>query len=50
MRSLLPILTVVIAIFLLWYAAAIQLNTPWTLDKAKRAGVELSFSELVADT
>lgn len=50
MRNLLPILTVVGAIFLLWYAVAIALNAPWAKDKAARAGVELGFSELVADT
>ncbi|MEO3413564.1 ABC transporter permease [Roseovarius sp. CAU 1744] len=50
MRNILPILTVIAAIFLLWYGAAIQLNKTWALDKATRAGVELSFSELVADT
>ena len=45
-----PIITVVIAIFVLWYAGAVALNTPWALDKAKRAGVELTTSELIADT
>mmetsp|Transcript_29336 Transcript_29336/g.57074 ORF Transcript_29336/g.57074 Transcript_29336/m.57074 type:complete len:295 (+) Transcript_29336:5450-6334(+) len=50
MRSLVPVLTVVGAIFVLWYAAAIWLNAPWAYDKAGRAGVELSTSELVADT
>lgn len=50
MRSLFPILTVVAAIFVIWYAAAVALNTPWAKDQAKRAGVELSFNELVADT
>lgn len=45
-----PIVTVVIAIFILWYAGTIALNAPWAHDKAKRAGVELTFSELVADT
>lgn len=50
MRSLLPILTVVAAIFVIWYAAAVALNTPWAKDQARRAGVELSFNELVADT
>lgn len=50
MRSLFPILTVVAAIFVIWYAAAVALNTPWAKDQAKRAGVELSFTELVADT
>ncbi|WP_299848977.1 ABC transporter permease [uncultured Roseovarius sp.] len=50
MRSVLPILTVIAAIVALWYGAAIQLNKPWALDKATRAGTELSFSEMVADT
>ncbi len=50
MRSILPILTVVAAIFVLWYAAAVGLNSAWAQDKAKRAGTSLTFSELVADT
>lgn len=49
MRNLVPVLTVVGVIFVLWYGAAIWLNAPWAFDKAKRAGVELSASELVAD-
>lgn len=47
---MIPVLTVVGAIFALWYLAAIWLNAPWAYDKAKRAGVELSASALVADT
>ena len=50
MRSVLPVLTIVVAIFAFWYLAAIWLNAPWAYDKAERAGVELSASELVADT
>lgn len=50
MRSLFPILTVVAAIFVIWYAAAVGLNAAWAKDQAKRANVELSFNELVADT
>ncbi|WP_412565329.1 ABC transporter permease [Thalassobius sp. MITS945101] len=50
MRSLIPILTVVAAIFVIWYAAAVALNTPWAKDQAKRNNVELSFTALVADT
>ena len=46
----LPVLVVVLAIFTIWYAGAIFLNGNWAEDKARRAGVELSFSELVADT
>lgn len=50
MRNLVPVLTVVAVIFAIWYAAAIVLNAPWAHNKAERAGVELTFSELVADT
>ncbi len=50
MRNLLPILTVVAAIMVIWYAASVGMNKKWTYDQAGRAGVEVSFSEMVADT
>jgi NitT/TauT family transport system permease protein len=50
MRNVLPILTVIAAMFALWYGAAIALNAPWAKDKATRAGVTLTTSELIADT
>lgn len=50
MKNLGPVLTVVAALFVLWYAAAVALNAPWAYDKAKRANVEISFGEMVADT
>ena len=50
MRNLLPILTVTAALIALWYAAVIPMNAQWTRDQAARAGVEVSFSALVADT
>ena len=46
----LPVLVVVLFIFTAWYAGAVALNAKWAQDKAKRAGIELSLSELVADT
>jgi len=49
-HKLVPVLTVVLAIVVVWYAGAVGLNARWAEDKAQRAGVELSFSELVADT
>lgn len=49
-QALLPVLTVLAVIFALWYAGAVWLNSAWAYDKATRAGTELSFSELVADT
>ncbi|MBV1863988.1 MAG: ABC transporter permease [Rhodobacteraceae bacterium] len=50
MRSLAPVFTVVTAIFVLWYLAAVALNSTWAYDKAKRADVTLTFSQMVADT
>jgi len=49
-RSALPVLTVVAAILALWYAGTVQMNSAWVLDRAERAGAELSFTELVAET
>jgi NitT/TauT family transport system permease protein len=49
-RSFLPVVTVVTVILLLWYIFAVVLNASWAKDQAERAGVELSFSELVAET
>ncbi len=46
----LPILVVVLAIFALWYAGSVALNSKWANDKASRAGVELSFFARVSDT
>ncbi|WP_299780807.1 ABC transporter permease [uncultured Roseobacter sp.] len=49
-RNTLPVLTVVLAIFLLWYIAAIFLNAAWAHDKATRSGEVLTAQTLVADT
>ncbi|MCP5076237.1 MAG: ABC transporter permease subunit [Rhodobacteraceae bacterium] len=50
MRSLIPILTVVAAIVAIWYVGAVALNSSWAYDKAERAEVTLSFSDMVTDT
>lgn len=50
MSRLLPILTVLGAIVVLWYGAAIMLNKQWTYDQAARAGAEVSLFDVVADT
>ena len=34
-----PVLSMVVALIMLWYGAAIWLNTHWAEDKAQRAGV-----------
>lgn len=50
MKSVVPILTVVVAIMVLWYAAAIGMNAKWARDQATRADVTLTTPELIADT
>jgi len=47
MRNVLPVLTVLLVIVGIWYAAAIWMNSAWTLD---RADGPLTFSEIVTDT
>ena len=50
MRSILPIATVCIAIVAAWYVGAVFLNAQWERDQAERAGVEISFSEIIPKT
>lgn len=50
MSRILPVLTAVAAIIVIWYAAAVWMNSTWTLDQAERAGTQPTFSEIVADT
>ena len=51
MTRLLPILTVLLVIVGLWYAAAVKLNAAWVYDQATRAGTPApAFSELVGLT
>ena len=50
MRSIVPVLTMIAALIVIWYGSAVALNSAWALDKAKRADVTLSTSELIADT
>ncbi|WP_424926641.1 ABC transporter permease [Amaricoccus tamworthensis] len=48
--QVIPVVVVVAAIIAIWYAGAVWLNAPWALDQAGRDEVELSATELVADT
>jgi len=50
MRNLLPVLTVVAAIVLVWYGAAVALNARWERDQAARAGERISLAELLPRT
>lgn len=51
MRHVLPVLTVVLAIVVIWYAAAVGLNRAWILDQAARAGSEpVTGMAMIAET
>ena len=50
MRKVLPVLTVIGAIVVLWYAATVWMNSTWVYDQAKRAGTAVSFLDLVPQT
>ncbi|WP_172296768.1 ABC transporter permease [Pseudoruegeria sp. HB172150] len=47
MRNILPILTVLSAILIIWYLGAIWMNSAWTLDRAEGP---LTLTEIVQDT
>ena len=50
MNRVLPILTVVFGLIVVWYAGAVLMNAQWTYDQAARAGVEVTFSDVIRDT
>ena len=47
MRNIIPVLTVVGLLIVVWYGAAVALNAQWARDVAARADKTLTFSELV---
>lgn len=50
MTRALPVLTVLLAILVIWYVAAVGMNAPWARDQAARAGQSLSLPQLVRAT
>ena len=50
MRSFFPVLVVGTAILTIWYICAFTLNSAWTRDQAARAGIEIGFADVLADT
>lgn len=50
MSRVLPVLTVLLAILVIWYAAAVMLNRAWVLDQAARAGSEVGFGQMLRET
>ncbi len=50
MKSIGPVLSVLIALVAIWYGATVWMNSGWTYDQAERKGLTPSFSEVVQDT
>ncbi|MFM7335218.1 MAG: ABC transporter permease, partial [Tabrizicola sp.] len=50
MTRALPVLTVLAGIIVLWYAAAVWMNSTWVYDQAERAGTTVTFAEMVPQT
>ncbi|MFV0493341.1 MAG: ABC transporter permease [Pseudorhodobacter sp.] len=50
MRSVLPVLTVLGVIVLIWYAAAVLMNAQWVRDQAARSGQDVTWSGLLEET
>ena len=50
MRAVLPVLTVIGMIIVLWYLAAVWMNAAWVRDQAARAGETVSFAQIVPQT
>jgi NitT/TauT family transport system permease protein len=49
-RAILPVLSVVVMIIVLWYGATVWLNAAWVRDQAARAGQTAGFSQIVPQT
>jgi NitT/TauT family transport system permease protein len=47
--KVMPVLAVVAAILVIWYASAVWMNAAWTQAQAARAGTTVTVSEIVAD-
>ncbi len=50
MQRALPVLTVLSGIVALWYAAAVWMNSTWVYDQAQRAGITVTFAEVIPQT
>jgi NitT/TauT family transport system permease protein len=49
-RAVLPVLTVIGVIAVLWYGAAVWMNAAWVRDQAARAGATVSFAQILPQT
>lgn len=49
-QKLLPVMTIVAAIGVIWYGFTVYLNAPWQLDQYEKSATEWSMTDLVRDT
>ncbi|MEK9941852.1 MAG: ABC transporter permease [Gammaproteobacteria bacterium] len=47
--ALLPVLTVVLSIMVIWYAGSIRLNSPQLIDRYEKNGLDWTFAQLASD-
>jgi NitT/TauT family transport system permease protein len=50
MNRVLPVLTVLAGIMVIWYAAAVWMNSTWVFDQAERAGTPVTWGEVIPQT
>ena len=48
--STIPVLTVIVAIIMIWYVGAINLNSPQIIDRYEKKGIDWSFTQLATDS
>ena len=49
-QKVLPVLTIVAVIGVIWYGFTIYLNAPWQIDQYEKSATEWSMNDLVRDT
>ena len=49
-QKVLPVLTIVAAIGVIWYGFTVYLNAPWQIDQYEKSAIEWSMNDLVRDT
>ena len=50
LRSVGAVVTVLIALVVIWYAAAVWMNSTWAIGQAEKRGEVLSFTQLITET
>ncbi len=50
MTRALPIVTVLLGIIAVWYAASVWMNSTWVFDQAQRAGTTVTWAQVIPQT